>query len=228
MKKRKPPKKKPGVPNGAVNRNPTHDGSRKTENGNGTPPDDYEYQDGDSPFRFHTGAQRAFLAAYIETGQVKPAIAAAGIGQHTHKGWLANYPGYKKSFHLAQQMAGALLESEAVRRAVDGVVRMKFHEGRPIMVPKLDGDGNAEVGEDGQPIMVPYVEHHYSDTLMVLLLKANHPKKYRERQDIKMDVSAKHRVAGVPPEKAREKIVQALNQLAVANGGKLPNGNGHG
>lgn len=59
-----------------------------------------------------------------------------------------------------------LLEAEAIRRAQDGVVRMKFNSktGLPFIDPRT--------GE-------PYMEHEYSDTLMAILLKRHFPE-YRE------------------------------------------------
>lgn len=42
--------------------------------------------------------------------------------------------------------------------------------------------------------MVPYIEHEYSDTLLIFLLKGARPEVYRERADVrhsgKIDVSA--------------------------------------
>jgi hypothetical protein len=47
--------------------------------------------------------------------------------------------------------------------------------------------------ETNKPVTVPYVEHEYSDTLLIFLLKGARPEKYRERADVrhsgKIDVS---------------------------------------
>ena len=65
-------------------------------------------------------------------------------------------------------MATEVLEAEARRRAVTGVRRLKFDKGQAIIDP--------ETGE-------PYVELDYSDVLLIFLLKARAPEKYRENQN---------------------------------------------
>lgn len=61
------------------------------------------------------------------------------------------------------------MEAEAIRRACEGVVRMKFNSktGLPFIDPRT--------GE-------PYMEHEYSDTLMLALLRRNFPDSYREQK----------------------------------------------
>ncbi len=48
------------------------------------------------------------------------------------------------------------------------------------MVPLLGQDGLPVLNEGGGPILVPYVEHEYSDTLLIFLLKGGRPERYRE------------------------------------------------
>jgi hypothetical protein len=74
------------------------------------------------------------------------------------------------AFALAVRLALAdgcdLMEGEARRRAVEGLVRKKFTKGGdPIMDPAT--------GEQ-------YVEREYSDTLLIFLLKAHAPEKFRD------------------------------------------------
>lgn len=59
-----------------------------------------------------------------------------------------------------------MLELEARRRACEGVERKKFHQGEPVIDPVTGKH---------------YVEREYSDILLICLLKAHRPKKYRER-----------------------------------------------
>ncbi len=73
---------------------------------------------------------------------------------------------YREAFEEAQEMACDAFEYEARRRAIEGVKRFKFHNGKPIIDP-----------ETGQP----YFEYEYSDTLLIFLLKGAMPEKYRER-----------------------------------------------
>ena len=116
--------------------------------------------------------KRAMLVAYAACGHISQAAAAAGIDRPNHPLWIRKDPDYAAAFQEAHTGAVIVLEDEAHRRAVSGVQRVKFHEGRPIMGK----------GPDGKPMT--YVEHEYSDTLLIFLLKANAPEKYRERMEV--------------------------------------------
>lgn len=109
----------------------------------------------------------AFLAALEETGVISRAAKAADVSRKTV--WLRRQtnPEFLTAFNDALQAGALLLEAEAVRRAAEGVVRMKFNPktGQPYIDPRT-----------GQP----YMEHEYSDTLMVYLLKRHFPEQYRE------------------------------------------------
>lgn len=151
--------------------------------------------------------RRAFLAAYAVTGNISTACDAAQVDRGTHYKWLENED-YKVQFYDAQMKSAESLEAEARRRAQAGVHRLKFHQGNPIMVPCPSGDWECAIGHRGprgersevgwecplcetpqQPVMVPYVEHEYSDTLLIFLLKGVLPEKYRERAEIKHEFS---------------------------------------
>lgn len=122
-----------------------------------------------------TPNQRAFLAAYSQSCSLTGAARAAGVDQCRHYKWLKSDL-YRSAFEDAKQQAIAILEDEAVRRAHEGMRRYKFtKDGTPILFPP----GHAEEGK-------PYYEHAYSDPLLILLLKANCPDKYREniRQEL--------------------------------------------
>ena len=69
-----------------------------------------------------------------------------------------------------------VLEDEAFRRAYDGVVEPIVSGGRQVMDP------------DGKPMAV----RRYSDSLMVTLLKARRPEKFKDRSvvDAKVAVTA--------------------------------------
>ena len=79
-------------------------------------------------------------------------------------------PDYPAKFADAQAAANEMLEAEARRRATQGVERMKFYKGEPIIDPRTGK---------------PYIEHEYSDRLLELALKAHMPDKYVDRQEIK-------------------------------------------
>lgn len=108
----------------------------------------------------------AFLRAFTESGSILRACRLAGVARRSHYYWLQDDPEYVEAFADAQAEAIDNLQGEAHRRAVEGVRRMRFHQGKPIIDPQT-----------GQP----YIEHEYSDALLIFLLKANMPEKFCDR-----------------------------------------------
>ena len=103
----------------------------------------------------------AFLKAIRETGSVKAASEAAGVSRDLHYRRLRSDPAYKAAFEAALDDATQMLEDEAVRRATEGVKRVKYYQG-------------VKCGT--------YLE--YSDQLLALLLRARRPQKYRESSSV--------------------------------------------
>lgn len=118
--------------------------------------------------------QSVFLSVYKETCSITEACRRCGFGRATIYDWLKNDEGFRGRFDSARELAFAALEDEAVRRAMHGIRRYKFHEGKPI---------RTQAGEH-------YYELEFSDRLMEVLLRANRPEKYRERYDVKHSHSA--------------------------------------
>ncbi len=83
---------------------------------------------------------------------------------------------YTEAYEAALEEATQLLEREALRRASEGIRRLKFHQGKPIMVL------NPDTGKEEY-----YVEHEYSDTLLMFLLKSRRPDVYREHFDSRIE-----------------------------------------
>src|SRR5581483_8003267 len=128
---------------------------------------------------------KAFLARLRESGNVRLSCEAAGIDRKTAYNRRSADPEFAAAWDTALDEAADLLEEEARRRAEQGVRRIKFHNGKPIMVPVVGTDGLVVKDNNGNPEMVPYVEHEYSDTLLIFLLKGANPEKYRERADVR-------------------------------------------
>ena len=117
-----------------------------------------------------TPKKAAFLAAFPQVGSIAKAAAIAGVSRQAHYKWHAEDEEYRKTFATAKEEAIDELEYQAHRRAVDGIERLKFDaKGRPFIDPRT-----------GQP----YVEHVYSDNLLMFLMKALAPHKYRERSGV--------------------------------------------
>jgi hypothetical protein len=122
-------------------------------------------------------------------------------------------PSYPTRFVQAQERAARALEDEAVRRAHEGVRRPVTHKGKQVYI-------------GGEPLY----EVEYSDRLLMFLLEAYNPEKFRRRtetrvkfdpndlteEDIKawMDKVARE-MAGGDPVKAQEIKRKALLEAGV-------------
>jgi len=102
--------------------------------------------------------QRRFLAAYIIRGILTYAAIDSGVPRQDHYRWKAKDENYAKAFEDAEELAGDILEGEAMRRANDGVLEPIYQGG----------------------ILVGH-KRNYSDYLMKQLLEGTKPDKYKKR-----------------------------------------------
>jgi hypothetical protein len=109
--------------------------------------------------------KKAFIEQFAEYGNITTAAMRAGIARRTVYGWQEQDDQFAAAFRDAEIQATETLESEARRRAVEGVVTITpyYHRGE---------------------LLSETVETKYSDTLLIFLLKARAPEKYRERVGI--------------------------------------------
>jgi hypothetical protein len=121
-----------------------------------------------------TGRRRKrFIEALAESGNVTMAARAAAVsrtGIYAHRGLDDEFA---QAWSNAEQVAADRLEAEAWRRGVDGVAEPLVSAGR------LVGDA------DGRPLFV----QRYSDNLLLALLRAHKPEKFRERAAVEFDIS---------------------------------------
>ena len=120
----------------------------------------------------HTYAGQAirkqrFLDAMARIGTVHGAARETGIERSSHYDWMKADPAYAAAFAEAELAAINAMEAEARRRAVEGVNKPVFQGGKHV----------GDITE-------------YSDQLLMFLLKAALPDKYRERVDVTVDVRA--------------------------------------
>lgn len=127
--------------------------------------------------------QKDALTAYEELGNITLACKRARVPRRTFYNWLIegnpNNAAFIEAFEASNRMAVGVLEAEAHRRAVTGLKKGIFYKGKKVAT-----------------------EHEYSDTLLIVLLKAHAPEKYKDRvanehtgkdgQPIKQEVT--HRV----------------------------------
>lgn len=97
-----------------------------------------------------------FLARFSECGNVQSACATIGIGRTTLYQWKERDPAFKTLMDAAGEDAADRLETEAWRRAHDGIDKPIYHNGDKIDTIK-----------------------EYSDTLLIFLLNGLRPQKYR-------------------------------------------------
>lgn len=143
--------------------------------------------------------KKLFLEKFGELGIVSAAAEAAGVGRTTVYDWQERDEQFVLAFRQAEIRATEVLETEARRRAVEGVAKQRR---------VYDNRGN---------LIDEYSETTYSDTLLIFMLKARAPEKYRDRHDITS--------GGQPIQSAAIDIDQAIDrrlaELAAGSEGAL-------
>lgn len=119
-----------------------------------------------------TPKQAAFLSAYAELGNVTAAAAAANIARSSHHNWMDD-PKYAEAFAEAHEEACDRLETEARRRAIEGVEEPVIHKGELCYVTDRQS-------RQKRVLTVKKL----SDTLLIFLLKGARPDKYRDNSKI--------------------------------------------
>lgn len=110
---------------------------------------------------FDETTQRRFLAFLSSNGNVTMSAERAGISRSVVYKFFRTDEKFSKRMYDARQEAADRLEEEARRRGVDGWEEPVFYKG--------DVCGSVR---------------KYSDSLLLALLKANKPEKFRERSDV--------------------------------------------
>ena len=147
--------------------------------------------------------QAEFLAMFAEIGVIKHVGKALGTVRPQHYEWMRTDPTYPERFKQAQEEFADSLKAEATRRGRDGVRKLKFHQGKPIIDPETKQ---------------PYFEHEYSDTLLLAQLKAQCPDEYAERKQIKHEIPApaiSFAVGPGEPNEAFHALMLALKKMHI-------------
>ena len=109
--------------------------------------------------------QKRFVEALAETGNVTTAVRVAGTSRTRAYELRKTDQAFAAAWDEAEQIAADKLEAETWRRAVEGVEE-----------PLVSG-GKLVRDDNGQPIAI----RRYSDQLLIALLRAHRPEKFRER-----------------------------------------------
>jgi len=120
--------------------------------------------------------RKIFLMALEECGQVNQAASIAGYSSSAAlRAYRAKDDEFAEAWDVAESVAFDILEDEAHRRAVEGVMEPVFHQGEIV----------------GHKVK-------YSDALLTTLLKANKPDKYRDNIKVDQEISGSFGVAILP------------------------------
>ena len=114
-----------------------------------------------------------FLKALAETGIVSAAVAIAGTSRTRVYELRKRDAGFALAWAEAEEVAADALEAEAWRRAVEGVPEPLVSAGRVVR------------DDDGAPLAI----RRYSDMLMLALLKARRPERFKDRQLVEHDIA---------------------------------------
>lgn len=109
----------------------------------------------------HKKDKRALLDALAETANVTWACQATGVPRRTAYDWRDADPAFAKGWEEAVELGTDALEDEAIRRAHQGVDKPVYQGGRKVGTVR-----------------------EYSDTLLIFMLKARRPEKFKERAQI--------------------------------------------
>lgn len=111
--------------------------------------------------------REVFLEALRQGYSIAHACRQAAIGRTAAYEWRNDDPAFAAEWDAAESEGSDVLEDEARRRAVEGVVTEK-----------------RIASKDGESVETA-VRIEYSDTLLIFLLKGRRPEKYRERYEAK-------------------------------------------
>jgi hypothetical protein len=117
--------------------------------------------------------QERFLKALAETGIVSAAVEIAGTSRTRAYDLWKRDPAFAAAWEEAEERAADALGAEAWRRAVVGVRAPLVSSGKVVR------------DYDGQPIAI----RRYSDALMIALLKARRPERFKDRAVVEHDIS---------------------------------------
>jgi len=117
--------------------------------------------------------QQRFLTALAETGIVSVAVEIAGTSRTRVYELRKRDSAFAEAWEEAEEQAADALEAEAWRRAVTGVPEPLVSAGKVVR------------DDDGQPLAI----RRYSDTLLLALLKARRPEKFKDRAVVEHDIA---------------------------------------
>ena len=147
--------------------------------------------------------KQAFLEAYAKIGNVTYAAKASRVHRTLHYRWLKEDLEYPALFAQAAETAIEVMEGEALRRAVTGIDKPIYFQGKKIDTIK-----------------------EYSDVLLIFLLKGARPERYRDRVEHAGPgggpIPVQHDLSKLPADKllALREILTTLEGPPLLTGGE--------
>lgn len=130
--------------------------------------------------------QTKFLASVAKGATISKAAHEIGVVSSTVYKWRQQDDDFACEWDQAIESGTDMLEDEAFRRALNGVERPVFYGGKPV----------------------GYVRD-YSDSLLVFMLKARRPEKFKDIKPVKSDLGVEERDHSDAKERLISKLVQA-------------------
>ena len=162
-----------------------------------------------------------FLARLAETGNVKLAATAAGVSRQAAYKHRDADESFAEKWDEAMEDAADVLEAEAWRRAVEGVVKPVVQKGQVVNAP-VDKDGNVVTDDSPEKVgLAPLMLREYSDALLMFKLKGHRPEKYRESHHHVHDGSLGLRTVAEGTAEA-DALLSELRQRFGVDGGPTP------
>ncbi len=125
--------------------------------------------------KFTANRRKKFLEGLAKWGNVTRAAHAVDLSRQYVYMVRVEDEEFANAMDEAIAESRDVLEAEAWRRANDGCAEPVVSMGRVVMIPDPDN-------KDGPPI--PLMVRKYSDTLMIKLLTAHWPEKYKDRNAV--------------------------------------------
>jgi hypothetical protein len=123
-----------------------------------------------------------FLTALADCGCVGRAARAAGVTRQCVYQLRKRHPDFAAAWDEAVQAGQESLEVEAIRRGRDGVEKPVLYKGQQVNI-WVDTEGKPTSMSTPGARLSPLVVREYSDTLLIFMLKALDPDKYRESKE---------------------------------------------
>jgi hypothetical protein len=140
---------------------------------------DEKFKEFDAEFSKFPLKKRRFLECFAQTGSVNRASQHAGVSRRTHLNWRKTDRRFAAACEDALTMFIEEIEWEVHRRGVEGVLEPVYYAGKPVGAIRK-----------------------YSDNLLMFLLKALKPEKYRDN----------YNSFGEPPPVDREEVIASIEK----------------